>query len=182
MPAQRGERVMSRSECLIRSLNATGTRRRALAGLLLGAVQLLGGWDPTGETLARKGKRKKGKKKHGNPPAGNTGVPPAGALPGAEGPPACPGGRACPSGCCPDAAVRIVEFAFTPPTLEVPVGTTVVWTNGGSMTHTVTADGASFDSGSITPGSAFAHTFATPGQYPYHCTPHPFMTAQVRVT
>jgi plastocyanin len=33
----------------------------------------------------------------------------------------------------------------------------------------------------IEPGSTFEMTFATPGTYAYHCTPHPSMTGTVVV-
>jgi plastocyanin len=49
----------------------------------------------------------------------------------------------------PTASVSVVDFAFEPATLEVPVGTTVTWTNNGSRPHTVTADDGSFDSGPL---------------------------------
>jgi plastocyanin len=78
--------------------------------------------------------------------------------------------------------VRIVDFAFTPSTLEVRTGTTVVWTNEGGMVHTVTADDGGFDSGDLASGRSFPHPFPTPGQYAYHCTHHPSMTGLVRVS
>src|SRR5215204_5764954 len=51
------------------------------------------------------------------------------------------------------AAVNIVDYAFEPATITVPVGMTVTWTNIGDHRHTVTAaDGVSFDSGNLRPG------------------------------
>jgi plastocyanin len=79
-------------------------------------------------------------------------------------------------------AVAIVDFAFDPATLEVPVGTTVTWTNQGAAPHTVTADDGTFDSGTLQPGGTFSMTFDTPGTFTYHCEIHPSMTATIVVT
>jgi len=80
-------------------------------------------------------------------------------------------------------AVTIVNFAFTPPTVTVPVGTTVTWTNQAPNDHTVTADnGVTFDSGHIAPGATFSFTFTAAGTFPYHCAIHTSMTAKVIVT
>jgi plastocyanin len=66
--------------------------------------------------------------------------------------------------------------------ITVAPGTVVVWTNSDPLEHTVTADDGSFDSGLIGPDARFVMTFDTPGRYPYHCIPHPFMTGTVIVT
>lgn len=79
-------------------------------------------------------------------------------------------------------AVTIVNFAFQPATLEVPVGTTVTWTNQGTAPHTVTADDGSFDSGTLQPGGTFSMTFDTPGTFIYHCEIHPNMMGTIVVT
>ena len=80
------------------------------------------------------------------------------------------------------AAVSIVNFAFEPATLEVPVGTTVTWTNNGGAPHTVTADDGAFDSGTLQPGASFSQTFSAAGTFAYHCTIHPQMVATIVVT
>jgi len=49
------------------------------------------------------------------------------------------------------------------------------------MTHTVTGDDNSFDSGNISAGSRFSRTFSVVGTYKYHCTIHPSMTGTVVV-
>ena len=80
-------------------------------------------------------------------------------------------------------AVTISNFAFSPATITVPVGTTVTWTNKDSASHTVTADdGKAFDSKGIAQGATFTFTFATAGTYAYHCAVHPDMKATVIVT
>ena len=78
--------------------------------------------------------------------------------------------------------VAIIDFAFDPATLEVPIGTTVTWTNQGTAPHTVTADDGTFDSGALQPGSTFSVTFDTPGTFAYHCEIHPNMMATIIVT
>jgi plastocyanin len=81
----------------------------------------------------------------------------------------------------PDVA-QPMEWRFDPPTLDVRAGDTVVWRNTGTVQHTVTADSATFDSGLLDPGRTFEFRFDRPGVYAYHCTPHPWMQAVVRVT
>jgi plastocyanin len=78
--------------------------------------------------------------------------------------------------------VSIRNFAFSPATLSVRAGTTVVWTNEDSVTHTVTATDNSFNSGNLTPGQTYSRTFTTQGIFPYVCQIHTFMTGAVTVT
>ena len=66
-------------------------------------------------------------------------------------------------------------------TVVIGVNNTVEWTNNDTATHTVTANGGSFDSGPISPGATFTYEFLTPGVYEYHCTYHPWMTGTVTV-
>jgi plastocyanin len=72
-------------------------------------------------------------------------------------------------------------MTFAPKRLEIVGGTSVTWTNNDQLVHTITADDGSWDSGPIEPGKSWTHTFAQPGDYAYHCTPHPFMKAVVSV-
>lgn len=66
----------------------------------------------------------------------------------------------------------VQNYAFAPATLTVKEGTTITWTNGDSVVHTVTSDTGIFDSGDLAKGQTFSYTFTTAGTYPYHCTPH----------
>ncbi len=79
------------------------------------------------------------------------------------------------------ASVTIKDFEFTPATVTIALGGTVTWTNDGPSTHTITADDGSFDSGDLSKGKTFSHTFQTAGTFTYHCSIHPFMTATVIV-
>ncbi len=71
-----------------------------------------------------------------------------------------------------NAAIQARDNLFQPPTLTVPAGTTIVWTNSGHNPHTVTADTGQFDSGLLAPGQTFQVTFRTPGTFSYHCQLH----------
>jgi plastocyanin len=77
-----------------------------------------------------------------------------------------------PAGAATTHSVSVVDFSFSPRSLTVQAGDTVVWTNNGSVDHTVTADDGSFDSGSIAPGESFSHTFPSTRVVPYHCKFH----------
>lgn len=81
----------------------------------------------------------------------------------------------------PKNAVSIDGMTFSAGSLKVAAGTTVTWTNNDNVTHTVTADDGSFDSGNIAAGGIFKHTFSTAGTFNYHCTIHPGMKASVVV-
>lgn len=70
------------------------------------------------------------------------------------------------------ATISIKDFQFEPPTLEVPVGTEVTWTNDGGAPHTATAFDGAFDSGVLTTGQTFTHLFSTAGDYGYVCVIH----------
>lgn len=80
------------------------------------------------------------------------------------------------------AAVRIVNFAFSPSMLSVRVGTRVTFTNRDMVTHTVTADGGLFNSGNLASGQSFSFTFMSRGTFTYHCRIHPSMTGTISVT
>jgi plastocyanin len=78
--------------------------------------------------------------------------------------------------------VRLINESFQPPALEVAVGATVTWENiDGDDDHTVTSTEGAFDSGVLSAGSAFEHTFDAPGTYPYFCAIHPEMEGTITV-
>jgi plastocyanin len=78
-------------------------------------------------------------------------------------------------------SVSIANFAFSPTSLTVKVGTKVSWTNNDTVTHTVTANKGAFNSGPLAPGSTFSFTFTKAGTYSYHCNIHPSMMATIVV-
>jgi plastocyanin len=77
--------------------------------------------------------------------------------------------------------VKIDNFSFTPATTNVAVGTTVTWTNGVDVPHTVVSDDTIFKSKVLDTDEKFSHTFTKPGTYPYFCSVHPKMTATIVV-
>lgn len=81
------------------------------------------------------------------------------------------------------------EF-YVPREITVDTGTKVVWTNKDTAGHTVTSGnlgdvdfGSLFDSSFplLKTGATFEHTFDAPGEYPYFCQVHPWMTGKVIV-
>src|SRR6478609_9201868 len=82
-----------------------------------------------------------------------------------------------------DVSVNIMNFSFQPTPLTIPVGTTVVWTNQDSASHTATSDTAGvFDTGTLAKGQSGKVTFNTVGTITYHCNIHPNMHGVVVVT
>lgn len=90
-----------------------------------------------------------------------------------------------PGGSVPGSTVvAIKNFAFAPAEVRIRVGGTVTWVNcetEGTESHTSTADQGEWSSPLLASGDVFSHTFTQAGQYTYHCTPHPSMTAAVVV-
>lgn len=77
--------------------------------------------------------------------------------------------------------VIVRAFTFTPVEVRVRAGDRVTWVNCDPDPHTSTADGGQWSSPLLSTGDAFTHTFDAVGDFPYHCEPHPFMTARVIV-
>lgn len=70
------------------------------------------------------------------------------------------------------ASVNIQNFNFVPVTVSVTKGTTVTWTNGDTVPHTVTSVTGAFDSGSISPGATWSYSFNQTGSFEYKCSIH----------
>lgn len=80
------------------------------------------------------------------------------------------------------------DMRFHPTELTVQVGESVTWRNTSTgMVHTATGDPAEvmepahvqlpvgadpWDSGLISAGESWTHTFDVPGKYRYYCVPH----------
>lgn len=80
------------------------------------------------------------------------------------------------------AAVAIKNYKFVPGTIKIAAGTKVRFTNDDGVSHTVTSNTMSFNSGFIYKHHAWQHVFTKPGKYPYHCQIHPYMKGTVVVT
>ena len=75
-----------------------------------------------------------------------------------------------------NAAVEIANFTFKAPVVTVKPGTTVTWTNGDDIPHTVVSKDGLFKSKVLDSGDKFSFTFAKAGQFGYFCSIHPHMT------
>lgn len=80
------------------------------------------------------------------------------------------------------------QARFSPASVTIHAGEAVEWRNTATgVSHTATLDPAkaanaadvarpsgaqTFDSGSISPGGTFRHTFTVAGTYKYFCAPH----------
>jgi plastocyanin len=105
----------------------------------------------------------------------------ASGTPAASAPGAAPASAQSSAGPGAASAATIKNFAFSPASVTVAVGSTVTWTNQDAASHTVTADDGSFDSKVIGTGASFSETFSKAGTYTYHCSIHKSMTATVVV-
>ena len=79
------------------------------------------------------------------------------------------------------AAVEIGNFTFKNPVVTVKAGTTVTWTNGDDIPHTVVSKDGVFKSKVLDTGDRFSFTFAKAGQFGYFCSLHPHMTGTIIV-
>ncbi len=76
----------------------------------------------------------------------------------------------------------IKNFAFSPSTLTIKTGDTVIWTNNDDVPHTVTSDsGNELDSSSLNKGATYSHTFESSGEFDYHCSFHLMMKSKIIV-
>lgn len=80
-----------------------------------------------------------------------------------------------------DMNVKIDNFTFNPPRLTVKAGTTVTWTNGDDIPHTVASSAKLFKSKTLDTDDKYSFTFTTPGVYEYFCSLHPHMTGAIVV-
>jgi plastocyanin len=79
-------------------------------------------------------------------------------------------------------AVTIDNFFFTPATLTVKAGTTVIWTNKDDIPHGIGATNNAFPkSKALDTDDSYSFTFTTPGAYQYFCYLHPKMVGSIVV-
>jgi plastocyanin len=80
-----------------------------------------------------------------------------------------------------------IDEPFVPSTINIPINSSVKWTNKDSTLHTVTSINETlsksnlFDSGLFSQGERFTVNYNKTGSYPYQCILHPFMTGNVIV-
>ena len=76
--------------------------------------------------------------------------------------------------------ITIVDFAFVVPATVAP-GAEVTVINNDASYHTVTADDGAFDVGARQGQPATFTAPSEPGEYTFHCGPHPNMVATLVV-
>jgi plastocyanin len=79
------------------------------------------------------------------------------------------------------ADVQVAALKYSSDTVRITVGQIVRWTNHDPLDHTITFDVEGLPSGALPAKGSYAVQFDRTGTYPYHCTPHPFMTGVVIV-
>jgi plastocyanin len=79
--------------------------------------------------------------------------------------------------------VAMENYAYSPSSLTIRVGDTVVWTNHDQAPHDVvtTSGPVSLQSPLLATGESWSFTFTVAGTYSYYCSVHPDMRAQVVV-
>ncbi|MGJ8669509.1 MAG: cupredoxin domain-containing protein, partial [Oceanococcus sp.] len=75
--------------------------------------------------------------------------------------------------------VLIARHAFSPQSLVVAPGTTVSWDNQDASNHIIVF--GTQQSEVLKRGSSYSRSFAEPGEYPYHCGVHGYMTGTIVV-
>ncbi len=82
----------------------------------------------------------------------------------------------------PAAKVSIDNFAFTPATLTVKLGTKVTFVNHDDIPHSIVSVPGKFRSKALDTDQSFEYTFATAGDFDYFCGLHPHMKGKIIVT
>jgi plastocyanin len=77
--------------------------------------------------------------------------------------------------------INIEAVQFTPDTLTVHRGDTILWVNKDPFPHTVTSKDGGFDSHEIAAGKSWRYQPRKAGAFTYICTLHPTMKAMLRV-
>jgi plastocyanin len=94
-------------------------------------------------------------------------------------------GAAAPVAVAAGAAVPTIvmakDFMFAPLSMNVPVGSTVTWTNKDDEPHTVVSDTGMFRSSAMDTNESFSFRFDKPGTYHYACSIHPRMVGTIIV-
>lgn len=78
--------------------------------------------------------------------------------------------------------VVIEAMKFTPESLTVKSGDTVIWVNKDFFPHTATGEKKEFDSGNIASNSSWQYKAIKTGTFSYICTLHPTMKGKVTVS
>ena len=77
--------------------------------------------------------------------------------------------------------INISNFKFGKESLNIIVGSTVLWINNDSSSHTVSSSDNTFSSGFLSSGQKYKFTFLSPGTYTYKCDLHSSMKGIIKV-
>lgn len=77
--------------------------------------------------------------------------------------------------------VVIEAMQFSPQTVEVNAGDTVIWKNKDPFPHTATSEDRGFDSREIAANRSWKFKANKKGVFPYVCTLHPTMKGRLTV-
>jgi len=77
--------------------------------------------------------------------------------------------------------VQMQNMQFTPETVTIKPGDTIVWTNNDDRDHAVASADHTFDSANLSAGQTFEHVFNAAGSFAYTCKYHPRMKGTVVV-
>jgi plastocyanin len=78
--------------------------------------------------------------------------------------------------------ITIQNSGYTPKTVTVPPGSTLIFENKSSLDHNVIqTNGNVLVSKNIPPGGKFTKKLTKPGTYQYECSYHPFMVGTIIV-
>lgn len=78
--------------------------------------------------------------------------------------------------------VRITDFKYKPPSVQVKAGSKLTFVNDDKAAHTATSKTpGAFDTGSIKQGQTKTVVLQKAGNFDYYCAFHPFMKAKIQV-
>jgi plastocyanin len=73
------------------------------------------------------------------------------------------------------------KYHYTPLSMSVKKGDTVVWSNKSDHKHTVTFDTGTYNK-TVTPGNSVSRKFNQTGTFKYHCNIHSYMHGTITVS
>jgi plastocyanin len=77
--------------------------------------------------------------------------------------------------------IKITRTGFSPKTVTIGFGDSIVWTNTDTAQHQIVADSGSFASPILKQGQSYTFTFKTAGKFPYHDAIRPSLRGTVTV-
>lgn len=80
-----------------------------------------------------------------------------------------------------DTTVTVADMRFSPATVTVALGDSVVWSFQDSVAHTSTSNQGFWNSGPKSSGESFSRSFVSAGTFAYRCSIHPMMHGSVKV-